>query len=308
MVVDAEGYGVLPTNTAADNDAGMAALFAAHLAGVTVGFPQAGIYRFAQPFPWRSNLSMIGGAGLNTRLSMSGSLFKPSATAGLAGGIRIDHIAIDNAGTGHLIDLDAGADAINFHVTDAELDVTGVGNSIISAGGNSTNLFGFRFHRALLSRAKECAAPGIFLVSDSVGLNDWAFRDCQWHSHLSTKPFFFACYSGDINGICNFVFDGILSEQAQSGAISLQGVQGTTINALCDYDTTHYAASLVRIAKGTHPTTPIPSNRSQVTNVGSGTHNADFPGGSYHVKIIDGVGHAVARIYAGDVAGTQSIT
>lgn len=304
MTLNVEDYGVLPSNTPAANDAGMVAAFAAQPYGRYL-FPRPANYVFNQPFPART-YTVFEGQGMGTRLHMNGGLFKPAPGSPIASGVKITDLSIDNGnGTNHLIDLSGGTDMINVHVVDSSLLVDGAGKSIVSALANSVNLFGWRFNRSLLDRDGVAGVPAFNLQSNSVGLNDWMFDECQWHSHLSAGPFFFAAYTGAAHGMSNFGFNNILSEQAKDGAVNLQGVQGATIRNLCDFDVTTYTMSLVRIAAGAGG---VPSNRCFVDQTGCASRNAVFPAGRDVVQITGGTGHAVARLYRGETAGGALIS
>lgn len=275
--VSARAYGVRPTNTAAENDAGLAALFANHTGATDVVFPEVGVYQFSAPLPDRGSITYRGVNRDGTELRwMTGSALAPT---GQRQNIVFENLRL-SGWAGHLIELGSTGYLANCTFRNCWLTAASNTASIVH-GTDGSGFQEILFDKCLLlTQAASTVSP--FDITTSGGkLNSNEWRNCTvtrgvgaagpiWKLTDLTSP------------IYNPVFKNIVGQLNPGGLIHLTTPFGLTIEDVYDADmgANAYAASLVKIDKAAAGPFPGPMRISNMGNRG-GTLGA----GVFHVEV-----------------------
>lgn len=292
--VNVRRYGVLPTNTAAQNDAALAALFTDYTAAVILAFPDVGTYQFSAPLPNRSNLQ-ITGRGITTILRwISGSMLAPTSTLT---GLRFADIALDCTASGtHMINLGSTGGLTHTAFERCDLHPRVDGASFIKMAGG-TNLFGITFRDCLMWRNPTATVPFFDATATGSGLNSIRFIGGQMHSqNAAGSPFVRLESTGAASYVSNIHMQDVIGEQNVAGILHGYAVNGVTIQNVIDNDATSYSDDLFKFAAGSGGALSYSVNIDTAGTVASST----FSGGKAHVTITgNALGHRIGRIING---------
>jgi len=306
VTVNVRKYGVLVANTAAQNDAGMTALFAAHTAGVLLAFPEEGTYQFDTTWPIRNDLG-IRGTGWTTRLKW---LTVPALNLTT----WIERFSLENAlmenaaGGDHLIKMSGGGGFVYGKFRDCALFTNDAGKSILYMLSVGTpNFFGTKFANVHMERLATATVPAIDLVcASAAGMNTVDFDGGLWHSHLAnTTPFFRAEVTAASTYFTKWSFKRVIGEQNLGGMIHMYSASIPTLEQVVDHDAAGntYTDHLFKFSK----TTGSFSRAIKFDQSGS-AGVAVFASGKGHLSIDAGYsGHDVGKIVNAGVYGVAVI-
>ncbi|WP_107768404.1 hypothetical protein [Nocardioides terrigena] len=289
--INVRQHGVASTNTAAQNDAAMAALFAEHTNAVFVAFPDRGTFNFSAPLPARNHLQ-VSGRGRQTILNWTaGNMVLVSGSTLMQSAVFRD-AQITNSGTAsHLFDVSGTGGFI--HTTFERCNIKpGVnGASILKA--NIYNLFGLTFRDCLLMRNTTATVPAFDIVGQAgAGTNNIHIEGGEWHSYECASTPFFRADTDSGSPIVNMTFEKIIGEQNHGGMIHVGGAAVVRVKNVIDYDSSAYADDLFRFGTGTGGAT---SNAVDIDMSGS-YGSATLAGGKAHLRISGGTAHRVGWI------------
>ncbi len=295
--INVRQYGVDTTKTGAQNDAGLAALFADHTAGVNLAFPDQGRYEMSAPLPPRSNLG-ITGAGWGTILDWTtGSMLAPTTTLT---NLKVSDIRVENSpGASHLINLGSLGGLVFANFARAELHSKEPGASIVHLDGGP-NFFGNNFDECRLWRQPTHTVPAIYLATTGAGVNTCRWRGGWWHSQeCSSTPFFRGVITSGTSYLSKLTFEDVIGEQNLGGMIHLFSANAARISNVVDHDAlAAYSDDVFKVSDSGGPTSRGLNFRS------SGTAGvASFAASKVHLRDTS-LYSDVGRIINGGVAGT----
>lgn len=290
--VNVRSYGVSDTNSAAQNDAAMAALFADHTASVQITFPDRGTFNFSAPFAYRPHM-VVRGRGRQTILNwIAGNAFKADGST-LAQTLKFYDLNITNSGTAlHLFDISGTGGLIHTTFERCFIQPGVNGASILKA--QAYNLFGLTFRDCLLHRLATATVPAFDIVGISGGgTNNIHFSGGEWHSHGCSSSPFFKADANSASTMLNFTFEKIIGEQNLGGLIHLGGAGFVRVFDVVDQDApSAYVDDLFKFTAGTGG---VECNVVNIDRAGSYT-SFGLTAGKAHLRITGGIGHKVGRI------------
>lgn len=289
--INVRRYGISPTNTAAENDAALAALFADYLGAAFLAFPDTGTFQFSTPLPARNHLQ-IGGRGRQTILDWTAGNMLAVSGSTLLQSARFADLQIVNSGAAtHLIDVTGtgGLTHTSFERCDIHPGIDGA--SIFKA--NANNLFGIFFRDCLLSRNAAATVPAFDIVGQSgAGTNNIHMEGGEWHSHECASSPFFKADTSSGSPLVNLTFEKIIGEQNHGGMIHLGGATVVRVNNVIDYDSSLYSDDLFKFTAGVGGGECNAVDIDQAGSYGS----AGLAGGKVHLRIGGGVAHRIGWI------------
>lgn len=296
VAVSARNYGVRPSNTAAQNDSGLANLFTDYPGAVAVGFPEIGTYQFSSPLPARSNVAYLG-SGLGTLLRWTaGSMLSLTTTVS---GLRFRNLSIDNGGTAsHLINIGSGGG-----LTQTVFDACDIRTRIDAASilyMRGTNLFEIAFRDCLLWRNPTATVPAVDISVSSSGVSGISVKGGQWHSqNCNTTPFWKADQTTGSAYLAGLAFEDIAGEQNLGGLIHIGGVNSLRIRNVLDHDGGTYADDLFKITDSTGGAGSYGVDIDQSGTSGQAT----LASGKHHLLLSGkGYGNRIGRLINGPTA------
>jgi hypothetical protein len=294
-------YGVRPSNTATQNDTGLASLFAAYPNGVALAFPEVGTYLLNTPLPIRNNMSirgvscgapMSGGGG--TLLRVANGLIVGGASATMSS-LHMSDIAVDNSGgTKAIFDM-AALGLINSTFERVDLYQAAAAQSIFKVR-DAVNVFGIRIRDSYLRRVIGSTVPAIDVISNGGGVNGWTVEASVIHSYLCTGTPFARFESTSAGAyINNVVFRDIIGEQNRGGLLHVYGGVMCSVVSTLDWDSSDYTDDIVRFDTSSSSRQSYQCHVDDFGTAGTPT----FTAGKNHVKAASGFGHRIGRVISG---------
>lgn len=304
LTVNVRQHGVLPTNTAAQNDAGMTALFANFTGAVLLAFPDEGTYLFDTTWPIRNDLG-VRGVGKTTRLKWV-SVPALNLTTWIERFSMTDAVMENSSGGDHLFKMSGTGGFVYSTFRDCGLFTNDTGKSIMYMSSTGTpNFFGTKFDQVQMERLVGATVPAIDLTcSSAAGMNTVTFEGGLWHSHLAnTTPFFRAEVTTTTTYFSKWAFKRVIGEQNLGGMIHMYSANAPLIEQVVDHDAaaSTYADHLFKFSKTTGST-----SRAVKFDQSGSAGVAVLAAGKGHLYIDGGAGgHDVGKIINGGAYGVS---
>lgn len=295
--VNAQGYGIRPSASAATNDAALATLFTDYPSGVGIVFPEVGTYNFTAALPRRDGVSLRG-MGFATVLNWtSGNMLAPTTTV-LQDWHFADLALTTSGATNALIDLGSAQQGMIYSTFDRCYMLAQTAGASIIKGTNVVNFFGIRFRDCQLWRIPSSTVSAITVTSNSSGMNSITWDDCLIQSQgASTAPFIRLESTAVASYVTGVVLRNIVGEQNAGGMFHGFGVNGFVADNVIDYDQSTYANSIIKLGTGSGG---VQSYGAEINVMGTPGAATFTTGG--HVEITSGSSHYLGRIMNGPAA------